>query len=347
MEDSHPLSNLGWQTFFQQQLTLDEWDECLVGRVSRQERSQLDVLTSHGHQFVPLNRQMPALTVGDWIVLSREGQFRRLLKRLSLFSRKAAGTAASVQLIAANVDTVFIVCSLNQDFNLNRIERYLVLANQAKVEPVVVLSKKDMCSNPADYVEQVSALNPLLSVLAVNSLDPESVSELEPWCQAGKTVAFLGSSGVGKSTLINSLSGEPVQRTEAIRSGDDKGRHTTTGRSLHLMPSGGLLLDTPGMREIQLANCELGVGETFSEITELARQCRFADCQHQGEPGCRLQQAIQDGVLDERRLASYRKLLKEQAFNEATLEERRKRDRKFGRLIRSVQAGKRQIRKGS
>lgn len=347
MNDSYPLFNLGWQTFFQQQLTLEEWDECLVGRVSRQERSQLEVLTSLGLQVVPLTRQMPALTVGDWIVLSQEGHFRRLLERLSLFSRKAAGTAASVQLIAANVDTVFIVCSLNQDFNLNRIERYLVLANQAKVEPVVVLSKRDLCSNPLDSIGQVSALDPLLSVLAVNSLDSESVSQLGPWCREGKTVAFLGSSGVGKSTLINSLSGEPVQQTEAIRAGDDKGRHTTTGRSLHLMPSGGLLLDTPGMREIQLADCELGVGETFSEITELARQCRFADCQHQGEPGCRVHQAIQDGVLEERRLASYRKLLKEQAFNEATLEERRSRDRKLGRFYRSVLAGKRQIKKGS
>jgi len=347
MKHSYSLPNLGWQTFFQQQLTLNEWQECVVARVGRQERSQLEVLTSRGKQTVPLNRNAPALTVGDWIVLSQEGQFERLLDRLSLFSRKAAGTAASIQLIAANVDTVFIVCSLNQDFNLNRIERYLVLANQAKVEPVVVLSKKDLCTNPAEYLEQVAALNPLLSVLAVNSLDPGSAGQLEPWCRPGKTVAFLGSSGVGKSTLINSLAGGPVQRTEAIRAGDGKGRHTTTGRSLHLLPSGGLLLDTPGMREIQLADCELGVEETFFEITELAKQCRFTDCQHQSEPGCRVHQAIQDGVLDERRLTSFRKLLKEQAFNEATLEERRNRDRKLGRFYRSVLAGKRQLKKDS
>jgi ribosome biogenesis GTPase len=337
------LARLGWQTFFQQQLTLDEWEQCLVARVFRQERSLLEVLTADGGRAVPLTPNMPPLTVGDWIVLDREGRFQRLLGRLSVFSRKAAGKAASVQLIAANVDTVFIVCSLNQDFNLNRIERYLVLANQAQAEPVVVLSKKDTCDDPDGYIARVAALDPLLAVLAVNCLEAASAGQLEPWCREGRTVAFLGSSGVGKSTLINSLSGEPVQKTSSIRAGDDKGRHTTTGRSLHLMASGGLLLDTPGMREIQLADCETGVEETFAEITELARSCRFADCRHQDEPGCRVQQAIADGTLDERRLNSYRKLLREQAFNEATLEERRSRDRKLGRFYRSVLADKRRF----
>ena len=262
---------------------------------------------------------------------------------MSLFSRKAAGTKSSIQLIGANVDTVFLVCSMNQDFNLNRIERYLILANDAAVEPVVVLSKMDCCDDPQDYVQQVEALDPLLIVVPVNSLDPDSVRNLEPWCAAGKTVALLGSSGVGKSTLVNTLCNHTVQDTRSIRENDAKGRHTTSRRSLHLLPAGGLLLDTPGMRELQMAGCEYGVEETFTDIVELSTQCKFTDCQHVNEPGCSVQAQICADRLEKRRLSNYLKLMREQAFNKATLTEKRARDRELGRFYRSVQAGKRQL----
>jgi len=349
MSNFYTLFQIGWQSFFQQQLTLEEWESLVIARVVSQQRSVLQVLTEQGKQSLDLTPNMPVMTVGDWLLLEHDAngsvKFIRLLERLSLFSRKAAGSKVATQLIAANIDTVFIVCSLNQDFNLNRIERYLALANEAGVEPLVVLSKADCCENPEHYLLQLQSLDPMLMVFTVNGLDPSSVNQLQPWCCEGKTVALLGSSGVGKSTLINTLSGDLAQQTQAVRSDDDKGRHTTTGRSLHMLSSGGLLLDTPGMRELQLSHCEQGVNETFSEISELASRCKFADCQHENEPGCAVRAAIDKGELQERRLSSYLKLMREQAYNTATLAEKRAKERNLSRLYRSVQSEKQHLKK--
>ena len=215
------------------------------------------------------------------------------------------------------------------------------MANEAGVEPVIVLTRLDGCDNPDDYLAKVQALNRQLEVVMVNSLDADSVDRLKTWCSTGETVALLGSSGVGKSTIVNTLLGSSVQATQPVREDDDKGRHTTTRRSIHFLDSGGLLLDTPGMRELQLADCEHGVDETFPEIAELAARCRFSNCKHDNEPGCAVREAVQSGALDERRLVSYQKLMREQAFNAATLAEKRARDREFGRYVRSVMNSKR------
>jgi len=236
------------------------------------------------------------------------------------------------------VDTAFIVCSMNDDFNLNRIERYLALVNNAEAEPVVVLSKMDLCADPEGLSQQVQALDNMLCVVSVNSLSSDSVAALMPWCKAGKTIVLLGSSGAGKSTLGNCLLGEEHQSTAAIREDDAKGRHTTTRRSLLPMPGGAMILDTPGMRELQLADCEEGVASTFSDITELADHCRFGDCAHGNEPGCAVRVAIEVGDLDERRFLNYVKLLREQALNSASLAQRRASDKNLSRYYKRSQS---------
>jgi ribosome biogenesis GTPase len=329
------LAQLGWRPFFQQQIDLEHWGYP-VCRVVAQHRNRLELLCEAGPVEQALHPDMPAITVGDWVIITPEHPFLRLLERQSLFCRKAPGRKVEEQLIAANVDTVFIVTSLNEDFNLNRIERYLSLVNEAKVEPVVVLSKSDLCPDPGQFQRQVQGLDPLLMVEAVNCLNAGEVQKLLPWCGTGRTVALMGSSGVGKSTLVNGLLGDSVQSTGSIREKDSKGRHVTTARSLHPMKGGGLLLDTPGLRELQLTDCDDGVNTTFAEITSLAKRCRFTDCGHGNEPGCAVQDAISRGELNPRRLSNYRKLMREQAFNSATLAEKRARDKRFGKMIKSI-----------
>ncbi|MEF1199096.1 ribosome small subunit-dependent GTPase A [Vibrio owensii] len=342
----NPLKLLGWKPFFQQQLTLDDYQDTLFARVIAHHRSGYVVVSEQGETHLPIHPSLPSMTVGDWVVLDGQQQFSRLLERRSLFSRKAAGSKVAEQLIAANVDTVFIVCSLNHDFNLSRIERYLALINEADVEPVIVLTKADLCDDADELKAQVQKLDPLLMVESVNGLDESDVAKLMSWCGEGQTVAFIGSSGVGKSTLVNTLLGEQEQATGGIREDDSKGRHTTTSRSIHLLPSGGILMDTPGMREIQLADCEAGVSETFADVEALAENCRFSDCQHQTEPGCAVQAAIEDGTLEMRRFTNYQKLLREQAHNGATLAEQRAQSKQFGKMVRSIVGEKRKHQRG-
>jgi len=337
MTNTFSLSQLGWQAFFQQQLSLEEWENYVAWRVLAQHRATLELISECGFFTLALTPNMPNLTVGDWLLLDLDFKFVRALDRLSLFARKAAGSKIQRQSIAANIDTVFIVSSLNHDFNLSRLERYLALAKGAQVEPVVVLTKLDCCEEAESYVQQAQSLDPMLIVVAVNGLDVSSVNTLSPWCRSGKTLAFMGSSGVGKSTLVNTLLGEGEQDTGGVRDDDSKGRHTTTARSLHPMPSGGLLLDTPGMRELQLTDCEDGVHEAFADISELAQSCKFQDCCHQQEPGCHVKAAVEAGTIDARRLNNYLKLLREQAFNDASIAERRATSRSLGRFYRSVQ----------
>ncbi len=338
MATEYTREALGWGPHFLQQLSLEEFEQCRPGRILQQHKNLVQVATEAGVLDLPLLPTMPPMVVGDWLLVDEDRHFLRLLDRFSLFSRKAAGTKVQTQLIAANVNTAFVVTSINQDFNLSRIERYLTLVHEAGVEPVVVLTKADLSGSVEESVQAVRSLDPMLMVEAVNALDEDSVTTLAPWCGESKTVLFLGSSGVGKSTLVNTLMGDPIQATSGIRVDDSKGRHTTSGRSLHSLPSGGLLLDTPGMRELQLADVEDGLERTFADISALAQSCRFADCGHVSEPGCAILAAQESGELDTRRLENYRKIMREQTINSATLAEKRYKDKALGKFIRTVQS---------
>ncbi|PVZ68375.1 ribosome small subunit-dependent GTPase A [Pelagibaculum spongiae] len=347
MHDFSKLSQLGWRTHFQQQLSLQELETQQAYRVIAQHRSGYQLAGVSGEYHLAIGHSMPLITVGDWLLLNNDMSFYRLLKRTSLFSRKAPGSKLDTQLIAANVDTAFIVCSLNYDFNLGRIERYLSLVNQANVEPVLVLSKLDVCTDPDIYIDQLKQLNSNLIIEQVNGLDASSTSVLQPWCKDGQTVVFIGSSGVGKSTLANTLANSETFATGGIREDDSKGRHTTTSRALKQIALGGLLLDTPGMRELQLTDCEHGVSSTFDDIQKLEQQCRFNNCQHQNQPGCAVTAAIEAGELEPRRLLNYQKLLREQANNTASLAEKRAHFKSQTKMYRNIQTESRKRKKNN
>jgi ribosome biogenesis GTPase len=255
--------------------------------------------------------------VGDWIALERlsdeEGIVRGILTRRSKFSRKVAWNETEEQIVAVNVDALFIVTSLNSDLSLRRIERYLTMAWESGAMPVVILTKSDLADHVADAVAEVITIAPGVPVHAVSAVEGDGIDELGPYFEGAKTVALVGSSGTGKSTLINTLMGQETQLVKDIRS-DDKGRHTTTHRELLMLPTGGLVIDTPGMRELQLWDGGEGLGTTFQDVESLVAGCRFNDCTHVTEPGCAVLAAIQDGSLPLERLESYRKLERELAY---------------------------------
>lgn len=252
------------------------------------------------------------IAVGDWILMPNEGERPlRILERETVLVRKAAGKRTDDQTIAANVDTLFIVMSCDQDFNVSRVERYLALAHAAKIKPVIVLTKVDKTDDAMFFKSQVQTLNEGLHIETVNAKDKSSLSSLRSLCTEGHTIALVGSSGVGKSTLINNLSGSE-QLTAEVSEEDGKGQHTTTSRSLHLLDDGGVLIDTPGIRELQLSDCETGIDDTFEDVIEFISHCKFNNCQHETEKICGIKTALESGELDQRRWENYKKLQQEQ-----------------------------------
>ena len=339
------LHQLGWRPFYSQQLTLEDLEAGFPARVTAVQRSLLVVLAECGERQVTLRasdrptRVESAITVGDWVLVHHDTlQVLRVLERQSFIARMAAGTEQRVQSIAANVDTLFVVTSCNADFNLSRLERYLAVAFEARVTPVIVLTKADLTSDVDSFVAKAQTVAANVCVLAVNALEAtSSLASLSPWLGAGQTVAFVGSSGVGKSSLINCLVGGAVQPTGEIRESDSRGRHTTTARSLLCAADGTWLIDTPGMRELKIGEVQAGLGQAFGEIEVLARQCRFRDCHHEQDDGCALRAAVQDGRLEARRLESYLKLAREAERASQARWQRHAAERSFGRLARAAQ----------
>ena len=332
------LARLGWQPFFARQVDPDVLSRTPPVRVSEVHRNGLRVVGADVEGMIPAG---PEATVGDWFLYDVESPAQSvLLERKSLFKRRAPGHDRRVQLIAANVDTVFIVTSCNADFNIARLERYVALAFEAEVSPVIVLTKTDLCDDPDAYVQEAMSVSDRVVVLALNALSREPLDKLADWCKPGQTVAFMGSSGVGKSTLVNALFEEGRVATAGIREDDAKGRHTTTTRQLHFTPDGVAVLDTPGMRELQMTDAEDGIADLFADVTDLAARCKFRDCAHDSEPGCAVTAAIERGDLDPARLARWRKLMAEDRFNSASLSERRFQDKSFGKMVRSVMKDK-------
>jgi ribosome biogenesis GTPase len=325
------LEDLGWKPWFSDQISAEEARFCHPVRVMAVHRGKIAVAGAGSQGLVAphIIGAGPAddhPTVGDWLLIDgRTQQPSRVLRRMNLFKRRAAGDKNRDQMIAANVDTLFIVASCNQDFSVARLERYLVMAHDVGVNPVMVLTKIDLTDTPDDYAAAARAIEPGLRVEAVNGRDPASVARLTAYCGKGETVALLGSSGVGKSTLVNTLRGSDSIATQAIRAGDATGRHTTTVREMHRLAHGGWLLDTPGMRELQLSDAATGIEEVFDDFVLTAQNCRFSNCAHGSEPGCAIQAAIGAGELTIDRFDRWRQLAAEEAANAPQYPKRRPR----------------------
>lgn len=302
-----------------------QYSELVTGRITLQEKGMYRIFTSTGEQnaLVSGKFQFDAQSVsdypavGDYVLVSRADPdtaiIHHVLPRKSLFLRKAAGTSQTEQVVAANIDTVFLCMSLNNDFNLRRLERYLAAAWESKADPVVLLTKADLCEDVVRKQAEAESIAMGVTVLTASAADADGYQQLMPYITVCKTVAFVGSSGVGKSTLINRLLGEDRLATDGLRN-NDKGRHTTTHRELLILPNGAMVIDTPGMRELGMWDAASGVEQTFADMEALAARCRFRNCSHTSEPGCAIRDALQRGELDSRRWQSYQKLKSETSY---------------------------------
>ncbi|MBS4539530.1 ribosome small subunit-dependent GTPase A [Clostridium sp. D2Q-11] len=322
------LINLGWNDFFQDYYNSYGDDNLTVGRISAEYRNHYEVITEIGEikgeisgklrYTIETKSDFPV--VGDWVVINRlDNNFaiiNDVLPRKSMFKRKAPGNKIEEQILASNIDYIFIVTSLNQNYNLRRIERYVTISWESGAIPVVILSKSDLCDDKENKIIEVENIAPGVDIHAISAMTGKGVENLSKYVKEGNTICLLGSSGVGKSTLVNRLIGEDTMDTGDIRLDDGRGKHTTTHRQMMNIPEGGLIIDTPGIREIALWDGDNGIEEAFKDLEILSNKCKFTDCKHESEPGCAITQAINNGSLAKERLDSYKKLQRELRYIE-------------------------------
>ncbi|MFT5013612.1 MAG: ribosome biogenesis GTPase [Patiriisocius sp.] len=344
------LAQLGWNNFFQQQVPIQS--DSIPARVNRQDLGRYHLMSDQGPMVGILqgkarleSSKADLPTVGDWVLVKAQEHgeemiIQSMLERATKFSRKQAGEKFYEQVVAANIDTVFIVTGLDDNFNVQRIERYLFLCNTSGALPVIILNKADVCKDTERFLDEVREVAASTPVHIISALTEDGMQSLQAYISEGTTVAVLGSSGVGKSTIINTLLGYDHFKTGAVRDTDSRGRHTTTHRELCPIPGGGMIIDTPGMRELQIWSDEQYLATTFEDVEELAALCKFGDCRHQTEPGCEILSAIKKGTLSEDRWGSYGNYIKELAFlaeqqniNAKLL--KKASNKKFARVIRN------------
>ena len=343
MKTNFTLTQLGWNHHFSQYFSAEPSSGFEAGRIAVENKNNYVILSTHGvlQGEVSGKLQYTSQTeaelpkVGDWVVMQvfdQQAIIHEVLPRQTKFTRGAAGKANEEQIVATNIDALLIVQSVDGNYNLRRLERYLVMAYEGKIEPVIVLSKVDLANDLPQKLQEVSTVAPGVPLLAVSNQTAQGYEALESWLPSQKTIAVVGSSGVGKSTIINHLLGESKQDTQGIRSKDSKGRHTTTRREMYLTSQGNILIDTPGMRALQLWENQEGLSQTFADIEALAKQCHFKDCRHITEVKCAVRKAVEEGVLTEARYQSYLKLQRETAYLESSTDFLREKNARFKQI---------------
>lgn len=354
------IIDLGWNNFFNQQYEQIKSEEMIPARISKEHKNIYHIFSELGEMSAELSgkyrHQVKARSdlpcVGDWVVVAPRPQegtatIHYLLERKGCFTRKAAGDLTEEQVLAANIDIAFLVSALDNDFNLRRIERYITTVWDSGASPVIILNKIDLCDDLQDYIDRVEEVAFGIPICPISAIENAGIEKLQQYLKPKITAAFLGSSGVGKSTIINKLYGSDIFKTSAVREDDSRGRHTTSHREMIMLPEKGILIDTPGMRSVQLWSDSETLKNSFSDIEEITTRCKFNDCNHTSEPGCAVNQALEDGSLDQKRYNSYVKQQKEliSLAIRKNQKESRKEARVWGKKIREIQQVKKELRK--
>ncbi len=346
------IEQYGFDSFYRKEFETYKEAGFEAGRISAEHKERYNVITRHGEipgeitgRFLyDADDPSDFPKTGDWVAVTYFGEdnkciIHNLLKRRSYFSRGQAGRETGVQVIAANIDYIFIVQSFNSDFSINRIERYMVMAEEGQCTPVVIINKNDLADNPGEYLDRIKKRIKDIPVFSISCETGNGFNELKEFIEQGKTYALAGSSGVGKSSIINLLLNGAVQKTAGIRAVDGRGRHTTTRRELFLLPGGGIMIDTPGMREFSIRDSDIAGSDIYSDIAEISAGCRFKDCSHTHEAGCAVKDALDKGIISQGHLDNYFKLKKESDYLDSLIDkniylERKKKEKELHRIIK-------------